>query len=536
MLGRGADLHTVAHEAAHVVQQRGGVQLKGGVGAAGDAYERHADAVADRVVAGESAEDLLAQGAAGGGAPALQRKEIADDAAVLDHQAALKNTDVEIPALEGALLTTRQEAVKRGLLSQASFNASLALSRAMTQLQLATTASAAVDPDLQARTAHAAQQLFTALQTETAAEQNFHIQPSADDSQAIVSQNPYTQETRVTTTLLIWTKTHSAGSWLQKLPDLIRRGQWTDAFRGYRTLIDGLDQWVSDQLRKTGKGTADEALGNAHQYNAQLLTGLEQIADKHASRLPALFHPDAKTVEGEKAAGRPVAETVPMSVYVWKDATTGKFHLHDLTTPSRPHEQTIEGPPTAAIVRTFFEEVARYPAGEVRYTLPDGTAGVAATTGKTKWYEWVGYAGLAIAAVGLAALTAGASVPATVCFAAGALAGGISAGGHLADTAYLGTATTATIVLDVAQIAASFASFGAMTITVRAGSAAAALATSRYFVPLVTASAPPTSSSSSHSPTSPSSSSARSSTAPARPKTSSARWPCCSPSSSSRVA
>src|SRR3954471_21779834 len=64
VLGRGADLHTVAHEAAHVAQQRGGVQLKGGVGAAGDAYERHADAVADRVVAGQSAENLLDQGTA----------------------------------------------------------------------------------------------------------------------------------------------------------------------------------------------------------------------------------------------------------------------------------------------------------------------------------------------------------------------------------------------------------------------------------------------------------------------------------------
>jgi hypothetical protein len=36
---RGApDLHTAAHEAAHVVQQRGGVQLRGGVGEQGDAY------------------------------------------------------------------------------------------------------------------------------------------------------------------------------------------------------------------------------------------------------------------------------------------------------------------------------------------------------------------------------------------------------------------------------------------------------------------------------------------------------------------
>jgi hypothetical protein len=54
------DAHTAAHEAAHVVQQRGGVQLPGGVGAAGDTHEVHADAVADRVVRGESAAELLA--------------------------------------------------------------------------------------------------------------------------------------------------------------------------------------------------------------------------------------------------------------------------------------------------------------------------------------------------------------------------------------------------------------------------------------------------------------------------------------------
>ena len=57
--GAEPDLHTAAHEAAHVVQQRGGVQLKGGVGAAGDGYEQHADAVADAVVGGRSAEPLL---------------------------------------------------------------------------------------------------------------------------------------------------------------------------------------------------------------------------------------------------------------------------------------------------------------------------------------------------------------------------------------------------------------------------------------------------------------------------------------------
>jgi hypothetical protein len=53
------NLHTAAHEAAHVVQQRSGVHLYGGVGQAGDRYEQNADAVADRVVAGQSAADLL---------------------------------------------------------------------------------------------------------------------------------------------------------------------------------------------------------------------------------------------------------------------------------------------------------------------------------------------------------------------------------------------------------------------------------------------------------------------------------------------
>jgi hypothetical protein len=55
------ELHTAAHEAAHVVQQRAGVHLKSGVGEANDAYERHADAVADRVVAGQSVEGGVAR-------------------------------------------------------------------------------------------------------------------------------------------------------------------------------------------------------------------------------------------------------------------------------------------------------------------------------------------------------------------------------------------------------------------------------------------------------------------------------------------
>ena len=72
----GGDLHTVAHEAAHVVQQREGVHLKAGLdGGSSDPYEQHADAVADAVVAGKSAAPLLDQVKGGRGADtaAVQR-------------------------------------------------------------------------------------------------------------------------------------------------------------------------------------------------------------------------------------------------------------------------------------------------------------------------------------------------------------------------------------------------------------------------------------------------------------------------------
>jgi HNH/Endo VII superfamily toxin with a SHH signature/Domain of unknown function (DUF4157) len=66
------DLHLAAHEAAHVVHQRTGVALEGGVGRPGDAYEQHANTIADAVVAGRSAMSLLGPAKREITAPALQ--------------------------------------------------------------------------------------------------------------------------------------------------------------------------------------------------------------------------------------------------------------------------------------------------------------------------------------------------------------------------------------------------------------------------------------------------------------------------------
>lgn len=59
------DVRLAAHEATHVLHQRSGVQLADGVGHPGDPYEQEADAVADAVERGESAEPILDRGPAG---------------------------------------------------------------------------------------------------------------------------------------------------------------------------------------------------------------------------------------------------------------------------------------------------------------------------------------------------------------------------------------------------------------------------------------------------------------------------------------
>ncbi|MBA2541754.1 MAG: DUF4157 domain-containing protein, partial [Deltaproteobacteria bacterium] len=85
------DLHTAAHEAAHVVQQRGGVSLKAIDGGASDPHEQHADRVADAVVAGHSAEGLLDHKGGEGGeaaAPATQGNDAALGGAAKQEQPA----------------------------------------------------------------------------------------------------------------------------------------------------------------------------------------------------------------------------------------------------------------------------------------------------------------------------------------------------------------------------------------------------------------------------------------------------------------
>lgn len=79
--GRDPDIRLAAHEAAHVVQQRNGAKLPAGVGRPGDEYEQQADAAAEAVALGQSAEPILDHrlgGDNGSSSPAVQHQLQAD--------------------------------------------------------------------------------------------------------------------------------------------------------------------------------------------------------------------------------------------------------------------------------------------------------------------------------------------------------------------------------------------------------------------------------------------------------------------------
>ena len=94
------DLHTAAHEAAHVVQQRRGAVGFQGLGAADDEHERHADAVADAVVAGQSAEPLLDRLASGPSTEAIQRKPFGPEASPVPSSPSPSRTSEELEVIQ----------------------------------------------------------------------------------------------------------------------------------------------------------------------------------------------------------------------------------------------------------------------------------------------------------------------------------------------------------------------------------------------------------------------------------------------------
>lgn len=103
----------LAHELTHVVQQRRGIVLKGSIGQVGDPYERHADAVADAVVSGRTADMLLAQ------SPSGASLGVGAHASIQREQSATATAPIPVSAPTEPLAETEGDKMRKAILAAA---------------------------------------------------------------------------------------------------------------------------------------------------------------------------------------------------------------------------------------------------------------------------------------------------------------------------------------------------------------------------------------------------------------------------------
>lgn len=334
--------------------------------------------------------------------------------------------------IDAALLKARKDALDKGILQKGTYDAWQKLSLLLTELdgERATVAkdrTKTIDKDLVKRCADAAKALHDTLDAESLhAAQKQHGRPA----------NQFTKRAK-------WNHRPGAGINLQH--DLLAHA-WASAEADYASLLDGLDMYITHQLKTQ---VSDEA-GQQHEYLRGVSKQMHAIEKHNPLRIYGTFTPDEDK-----------QQHVPLNLFVYKDRS--EWHLVDLTNPKDPFDDTVDAtnapfPPDALFQKLNWKK--HFPVGVVHFRLPGGRDGTVACTGKRKWYDWFADISLALAVVGITALTAGAGTVAAFAFAGAGIAGAVAAGGDLQDSISHNHADGKTVLLDVAQIAGGFLGAG----------------------------------------------------------------------------
>lgn len=146
-----------------------------------------------------------------------------------------------------------------------------------------------------------------------------------------------------------------------------------------------------------------------------------------AQRIDAYFIPREFT----DTHANPREKAQPLTFYARYDTDSEAWILDDLTTIRQQKQNRVSGTPDQ-IPEALFAELntrLRFPKGHLLYQVPgESSYEIMETTGEMSWHEWLSWAGTALLILGAAVATGGASVPATMLIATGALA---TAGGEI---------------------------------------------------------------------------------------------------------
>ena len=391
----------------------------------------------------------------------------------------------DLDRIETQLMKLRRNAVAASLISQATYDHWLALSKAM--IQLRAEQSDKVSVATQTTAASAAAAFYQALSAEVAIANRLQMHQAG-----IQTTNDYTgmRENRIVG------MGASASGYGPELERRLRAGAWAEATTDYNLLVGGLDRWIADRLADRPE-RADAA--RSAKYLGAAQTALGGIESKSPIRIQAVFHPEQEFL----SSGR-ISE-MPLSLYYWRDGAN--WHLADLTNPLNTFEDTLAADPAdkAPPPSLFAKLDARihFPKGIIHYQIVGGEAGNFRTTAATSWTDYLAYIGLGAAVVGLTLTTLGTG---TVAVAGAWILAGSGVISAAATTAEMiekwrhGNLDATSAVIDIAQIVASLAGATALSsariVTVAGGAIKAgapwagnwarlAVMADRLFVPLV---------------------------------------------------
>ena len=365
--------------------------------------------------------------------------------------------DQVIEAHQRAMLQSRYEASRKGLITKRTYDAWGALSLTIMTMarRIRTNQPVEIDAAATEQLAAQAKEFFEAFSAETRNEFK------KVKGRASVEKNEYTDEAR---TDILVTLVTGAGPALE---GQIREKQWAQALESYQTVVYGLDKWIARKLseQKTPEAAAETAeQSRKHLYLGNRIKGLETLEGKKAKRIIAIFHPDKRF---DRNIG--YAAEIPLDLYYWREGN--EWHLVNMLNPQDPTNYTepvnatddTNGLPQRLIHK--LNDSRRLPEGIIHYRVPGEYSGQLDVVDELTWQDFFTYASYTLGALGLlltAIPSGGVSIVAYTALAGSALAGATAAGIDIYERASEGSLDVATAILDIAQIVSSLAGIAAM--------------------------------------------------------------------------
>jgi hypothetical protein len=391
-----------------------------------------------------------------------------------------------VDSYEVMMNVERKKAVDKKVISKELYDAWSTLSTTVIQITpaVATVDKTPVDAALQSSATAQATALYQQLVHDTPKTTGHVIVPYYGS----YDENKYTGERFNSSNEMLSNGGGSAKSLSGAFQGAHDKAAWQAAIRTYRQVVQGVDQWIIDQTKKSEGENSPTA--QKIEYMQAMQKELGDIAEHKPMPLHAVFYPDPANFNDEKKeAARKSPTEVPLSIFVWSEGEgeNQTWHIRDLTNPNRPFEDTgkkakDEKFPSHTLLQDELDAKIHFPKGQILYQFPDGgPGGKVVTHANKKWYEWFEEAAMIAMVVGLGLVTAGGAVAVAggVVLAASGVAGAIAAGGDMADHIHHGALDGTTFTLDALAIVTGVfgaGEFAAGRVIVRETAAAAEIA------------------------------------------------------------